>query len=91
MDQGAFMKQLIEFQKTTIDNSFNAMKMIQEQTEKIARSFIDQANWLPEDGKKVLDQWVNAYKKGQENYKKAVDENFKKVEEYFASLEKAKK
>jgi polyhydroxyalkanoate synthesis regulator phasin len=91
MDQSAFVKQLLDFQKMTIDNSFIAMKTVQEQTEKIAKSFVDQANWLPEDGKKVLDQWVDAYKKGQDNYKKLVDENFKKVEEYFDALAKAKK
>lgn len=91
MDQSALMKQFIEFQKTTVDNSFNAMKMIQEQTEKIARSFIDQASWLPEDGRKVVDQWVSAYKKGQEDYKKVVDDNFKKVEDYFSSFGKEKK
>jgi hypothetical protein len=88
MDQNAILKQLMDFQKTTVDNSFNAMKMVQEQTEKIARSFLDQANWLPEEGKKVVDQWVSAYKKGQEDYKKVVDENFKKVEDYFSSLGK---
>lgn len=91
MDQNVLMKQFIEFQKTTVDNSFNAMKMIQEQTEKIARSFIDQASWLPEDGRKVVDQWVNAYKKGQEDYKKVVDDNFKKVEDYFNTLGKERK
>jgi polyhydroxyalkanoate synthesis regulator phasin len=88
MDQNAIVKQLIEFQKTTVDNSFNALKMVQEQTEKIARSFLDQANWLPEEGKKVVDQWMNAYKKGQDDYKKVVDENFKKVEDYFNTLGK---
>jgi polyhydroxyalkanoate synthesis regulator phasin len=91
MDQNAFVKQMIDFQKSTVDNSFSALKMVQEQTEKMARSLLDQANWLPEEGKKVVDQWVNAYKKGQEDYKKAVDDNFKKVEDYFKSLDKEKK
>jgi polyhydroxyalkanoate synthesis regulator phasin len=91
MDQNAFVKQMLDFQKSTVDNSFNALKMVQEQTEKIARSFLDQANWLPEEGKKVVDQWVTAYKKGQEDYKKAMDDNFKKVEDYFNSLGKEKK
>jgi hypothetical protein len=90
MDQNAFVRQMIEFQKTTVDNSFNALKMVQEQTEKIARSFLDQASWLPEEGRKVVNQWMNAYKKGQEDYKKVVDDNFKKVEDYFNSLGKEK-
>jgi hypothetical protein len=91
MDQNAFVKQMMDFQKSTMENSFNALKMVQEQTEKVARSFIDQANWIPAEGKKVLDQWVTAYKKGQEDYKKVVDDNFKKVEDYFNSIGKEKK
>ncbi len=91
MDQKDFFKQVIDFQKTSFDNSFNAMKMVQEQTEKIANSFIEQATWVPEEGRKALVQWVNAYKKGRDDYKKAVDESFKKVEEYFSTLEKGGK
>lgn len=91
MDQSAYLRQMIEFQKTTVDNSFNALKMVQEQTEKIAKSFLDQATWLPEEGRKVVDQWVNAYRKGQEDYKKVVDDNFKKVEDYFNTFGKEKK
>jgi len=91
MDQKQFFKQVIDFQKTSFDNSFNAMKMVQEQTEKIAGSFIDQANWIPDEGKNALNQWVNAYKKGRDDFKKAVDESFKKVEEYFNTFEKGGK
>lgn len=91
MDQKAFLKQMIDFQKTSFDNSFVAMKMVQEQTEKITGAFLEQANWIPGEGKKVIAQWVGAYKKGRDEFQKAVDENFKKVNEYVNSLEENKK
>lgn len=91
MDQNAFVKQVIEFQKSSVDNGLNALQAIQEQTENMARSFIEQAGWLPEEGKKVVNQWVDAYKKGQEEYRKVVDDNFKKVEDYLESITKEKK
>jgi hypothetical protein len=91
MDQKQLVKQMIDFHKASFDNSFNAMVMIQEQTEKMAKTFLDQANWLPEDGKSVLSQWVGAYKKGRDDFKKSVDENFHKVDEYFSTSEKEKK
>jgi len=50
---------------------------------------LEQATWLPEQGKKALDEWVQTFKKGREEFKKAVDESFKKVEDFFTS-EKAK-
>jgi polyhydroxyalkanoate synthesis regulator phasin len=88
MDQTQLFKQMIEFQKATFDNSFNAMVTMQEQAEKMATTFLEQATWLPEEGKKVVTDWIKAYKKGYEDFKKAVDENFKRVEEFFASSSK---
>jgi hypothetical protein len=78
-----FAKQIIDFNKAAFDNTFNAMVILQEQTEKAANTLMDQAAWLPQDGRKAIDDWTTAYKKGRENFKKTVDDNFKKVESYF--------
>jgi hypothetical protein len=78
-------KQMITFNKTAFDNSFNALVTLQEQTEKMVNAFLDQATWLPEEGKKVTLDWIQAYKKGCEDFKKTVDENFKRVEDFISS------
>jgi hypothetical protein len=78
-------KQMITFNKTAFDNSFNALVTLQEQTEKMVNTFLDQATWLPEEGKKVTLDWIQAYKKGFEDFRKVVDENFKRVEDFIAS------
>jgi hypothetical protein len=78
-------KQMINFNKTAFDNSFNALVTLQEQTEKMVNTFLDQATWLPEEGKKVTLDWIQAYKKGCEDFKKVVDENFKRVEDFMAT------
>ncbi len=91
MDQKQFVKQMIDFHKTSFDNSFNAMVMLQEQTEKMVSAVLEQATWLPDDGKNVLNQWIGAYKKGRDDFKKTVDDNFKKVEDYFSAADKPKK
>ena len=87
MEQGRLIRQMIDFQKASFNNSFNAMVLIQEQTEKMARNFLDQASWLPEEGKEVLSQWIGAYKKGRDAFKKSVDENYRKVDEFFSARE----
>lgn len=84
MEPNVMLKQMLDFNKTAFDNSFNAMLMIQEQNAKMVNTFLEQANWMPEEGKKLLRDWVDAYKKGCENFKKAADENYKKVDDYFA-------
>ena len=88
MEQKEITKQMIDFNKATFDNTFNAMLMLQEQTEKMVSTYLDQATWLPEEGKKVINEWAKAYKKGCEDFKEAVDENFKGVEDFFASYGK---
>ena len=85
MEPTAIAKQVINLQKTAFDNAFNAMVMLQEQTEKMTSSLMDQAPGLPEEAKKAINEWVKAYKKGREDFKKAVDENFKKAEGFFAA------
>jgi polyhydroxyalkanoate synthesis regulator phasin len=91
METGKFAKQLIDFHKATFDNSFNAMVMLQEQTERMVNMALEQATWLPEEGKKVINEWVKAYKKGREDFKKMVDDNFQKVESFLGNAKKASK
>lgn len=81
-------KQMIDFNKATFDNTFSAMVLLQEQTEKMVNTFMEQATFLPAEGKKMLNEWVETFKKGRENFKKTVDESFAKVEDYFAQAGK---
>jgi gas vesicle protein len=83
MDQKQIFKQMMEFNKGAFNNAFNAMVMIQDQTETLANTMLNQATWVPEEGKKAIKEWVDTFKKGREEYKKAVDEAIKKVEEFF--------
>jgi hypothetical protein len=85
MEQNKMFKQMIDFNKTAYDNSFGAMVMVQEQTEKMVGGMLEQATWLPEEGKKAITEWSGACKKGAEDFKKAVDDNFGKMKNFFAS------
>jgi hypothetical protein len=85
MDQKQIFKQMIDFNKASFDNGFNAMVLIQDQTERAANALLDQATWLPAEGKKAIQDWVKTYKNGREEFKTSVDASFKKVEEYFSS------
>lgn len=84
MDNKQVLNQVIKFNKTIFDNAFNAMQMAQGQGEKIITSLLDQATWLPEEGRKTIAEWVASYQKGFADFKTAVDEQYKKVEDYLA-------
>ncbi|MBL0699876.1 MAG: hypothetical protein JJV92_03210 [Desulfosarcina sp.] len=82
MDQSIFIKQFIDFNKTTFNNMLNAMDLFQQQSEGMTASLLDQAAWVPDEGKKAITDWINSVKKGREDFKKIVDDNFGKVEDF---------
>ena len=84
MDQKQILKQMIEFNQATFNNTFQAMVLLQDQFERVAQTAIEQANWLPAEGRKAIENWVEAYKTGRDNYKSYVEDSYKKVEKYFA-------
>jgi len=85
------MKQMIDFQKTTFESSFNAMTGLQAQGEKVMETFLNQATWLPNEGKKAVQNWVDAFKNGRDQFKQTVDLNFSKMESGFLGAEEKKK
>jgi len=74
-------KQMIDFNKTTYENAFKNMNILQEQMEKAINLYIDQAP-MSEEGKKAAKEWASMYKKGYEDFKKLVDDNLKKMESF---------
>ncbi|HEU18015.1 MAG TPA: hypothetical protein ENO00_01345 [Deltaproteobacteria bacterium] len=91
MDPKNMAKQTFDFYRSTFENAFKAMSMLQEQTQRMMDMYLDQTAGFPEEGKKAVREWVNAYKKGSQDFKKAVDESFAKVDKYFTTEEKEKK
>ncbi len=85
MEQKQIIRQVTEFNKAIFDSAFNNMIVMQDQAEKMFSRFLDKAPWLPEDGKKVLDDWMNTYKKGREEFKSSVDDSYKKVTDFFGT------
>ena len=78
-------KQILDFQKTTLDNLFNAMVLVQEQGEKMTHTLFEQISWLPEENKRLLDQWLAMTKKGRDDFKSALDDNYNNLSDLMAS------
>ena len=83
MDQKQMAKQMIQFNKMAFDNRFKAMSMVYEQNEKMMNALLEQASWLPADGKNAVKDWMATYKTGCGNFKSLADENYAKVESFF--------
>lgn len=84
MENKDLVKQMVELQKTSFENSFNMLITVQDQMEKMVNSFVEQAPWLPAEGKKAFSNLVSTCKKGREDFRKVVDDGYKKVDEYLS-------
>ena len=83
MEQFNAIKQMVQFNKNAFDQGYNAMEMLWKQNEKMTNSILDQATWLPEEGKKAVNEWMQLYKKGCNDLKRTADQNYKNVEKLF--------
>lgn len=83
MQQSELMKMMIDFNKTSFDNTFNGIKSMQEQTEKMILGMVDKQNAVPEPMKKSIVDWLETMKKGRDEFKATMDSNYKKLKDYF--------
>jgi len=83
MDQKQLCRQVIEFNKMAFENSFNAVIMLQDHVEKVASAVLMQSAWLPEDGRKAIDEMVRNFKRGRDDFRRAVDDGFKRADSFF--------
>lgn len=88
MDITQMTRQFFEFQKTTFNNTFNALKLAQDQAEKFSTGLIAQNPALPQQTKDAVDGCLKMCKKAQDDYKKTIDESFKNLEQYFSETNK---
>jgi polyhydroxyalkanoate synthesis regulator phasin len=85
MEPKQIQKQMVDFNKKAFDASFEAMAAMQEQTEKMVSTMMQQSQFFPDEGKKLITDSLKTYKKGREEFKAAADENFKKVDAFFSA------
>jgi len=77
------MKQWLSLQKMALDNSFQSMTQLQDYlTRQIVMSF-EKNPVLPTEGKKLVIEWLESYRRGRTELKARVDESYKKAEAFF--------
>ena len=89
MDQKKTIKQAIDFNKNAFNNVFNALVVLQDHAERVCNAALENANWIPKEGRNALGEWTASFKKGRENYKDTVNKGFKELEGVLGATNKA--
>ncbi|MDM7987862.1 MAG: hypothetical protein QUS13_11040 [Smithella sp.] len=80
MENKKLAKQMIDFHKTSLQNSFSTMEMFRNQAEKFLQIIIDHTPGISAEGKQVLEQWSNTYKKTVNELQKTMNNGYDKLE-----------
>lgn len=89
MEYAQITKQFIDFQKMSFSNWYSAMAMVQDQATSAMDMALGQSTWVPEDGRKTAQSWLNACQEERKRFKVYVDESFSSMEKYIAKSKKA--
>lgn len=80
---------VIDFQKTTFDNTFKIISQLQEQSEKMVGSMVTESSWVPSEGKGVVKEWIKMLQSGRNEFRKTVDKSFDLLTDYFERVQKS--
>ncbi|HRS97593.1 MAG TPA: hypothetical protein P5040_05360 [Smithella sp.] len=83
MEKNTLLKSMIHLQKTYFDNYFSMITKLHEQAENILKNWAEQTPYTSEEGKKAMENWRTIYKKQCEDFRKAVDSGYSKMESFF--------
>lgn len=82
MDQNNLFKQMMDYQMTMMNNSFNALTMLQSRNEKAMDLFVNQMNWATEKWKGATVDLSKSYQDGFEKFRKVIEDNLSKAQSF---------
>lgn len=84
MEQRQIVKQMLLMNKLAFDNSYNTMTSTYEQNRLVLTNLLSQADVVPPEGKKAIEDWLQTYKQGCEEIKKMMDQGYELVDKYLS-------
>ena len=91
MEAVEFTKQIVEYQKAAFNSGFNIIAKLQDQAETTAATFLEKTWGVPKDSQKIFNQWSEVFRKGRNDFKNMIDQNFNAIENLFGQESSTKK
>ena len=77
----------VKLQKQAFDKAFKLIAQVQNRSEKVIKQNVDGADWLPKEGKAIVDEWVKALHGGRARFQETVDKSFGLVNQFLTRVE----
>ena len=76
-------RQFLAAMRNVFATGMGAFTAMQDQGEKLLQVLAEKGAETQQVHRKIADEWISNMRKGQEEFKKAVEESFKQAEKYF--------
>jgi hypothetical protein len=80
MEANPITKQVLDFQKGAFSSWYGAMSILQKQAALTMDTMLDQAIWIPDEGREAILSLVNAWQNEGDRFKTYVEESFSGLE-----------
>ncbi len=82
-------QQMINFQKVSFFSCYDAAAKMQNQASSAVDKMLDQAIWIPKEGRQAISNWADTYQEERDRFKTYVEKSFTNFEKCFAEETKA--
>ena len=80
VEANSITKQVLDFQKGAFSSWYGAMSILQEQATLTVDRMLNQAIWIPDEGRQAIFSWASAWKNEGDRFKTYVEESFSGLE-----------
>ncbi len=74
---------VIEWDKRIFDRAVKTVESVQERSEKAVQRRVDDAKWIPKEGKEVVGAWIHVVRRGRRDIRKTVDTSLDLTSDFF--------
>ncbi len=82
MDYSQFAKQLVDFQKMSFANWYNAFDLVQDQAESAMKTVLGQNAYVPAQLRDTMNEWFAACRQEQVRFRDFVDQGFSNMKPF---------
>jgi polyhydroxyalkanoate synthesis regulator phasin len=75
-------KEILNTMRNIFLTGMGAFTVMQDQTEKLMRMLADKGAETQQASSKVMEEWISNFRRAQDEFRKMVEENFKRAEDF---------
>ncbi len=82
---------LVKLQRSAFDKVLKVATKVQERADKAVKDRVQEAEWMPNEGKDIVKEWSRTLEDGRAEFQKTVDKSYDLLRGYFERVAKEQK